>query len=194
MEGGRLATVGVADLGLGVQACTGDDEFDPRNAVHRPAPTAGPSAKPRDGFFTSSWDGCSSPRIDPMRQLRMRSGLGRVLWLLVPDPNARLYVIATHDDHERLADTYPRGWDNASVKNPDRAPDWYRIAGPQSLVDGVHVTGSAAAGFPRGRRDLRPFGGWDVESTLWFSYRFARQDRLGALADDWTLTGTDPSS
>jgi hypothetical protein len=190
----ELTTVSVAEFDLGAQAWAGEDEFDP-GRVTRPWRTAGPCAKPVDGFFTSSWDGPSSAWLDYMRAERMRSeearsGLGSSLWLLVPQPDAALYVIDSEEDYRRLTNACPQDWNDPNVKVSAPAPNWHRIAGAETTIDGVHLTERAAAS-ARAGEDLLPLRDWAVESTLWFAGRLTLQDCLGALRDDWTLASKD---
>ena len=54
--------------------------------------------------------------------------------------------------------------------------DWHEIGDPAKLpFDGVHATQHAIdTGHPR-------FDGWDVESTVWFRWRFTECVRVGVL-------------
>jgi hypothetical protein len=117
------------------------------------------------------------------RTTATRSGWGRWLWLLVPEPDAALYVVDSQDDYRRLTDAYPQGWNNPAVKSRDRAPEWHRLSSPDTPIEGVHVTQVAVAKAQK----LPPLGVWAVESTLWFAWRFGTQECVGHLQDDWTL-------
>jgi hypothetical protein len=186
-----LEVVSVAEFGRGVQAWVGPNAPD-ETLAGRPAPTPGPRAKPADGFFTSSWDGRSCAWLEFMHAEYLgaegtRSSHGYEVWLLTPEPDATLYVIDSLEDYQRLTDAYPKGWDDAAI--PERAPDWYRISDPATRIDGVLTSAPAVAAgrMPPEGRELRPFTGWDVESTLWFGWPFVSQEYRGGLRDDWTL-------
>lgn len=186
-----LITVTVADFGLGAQAWAGPDEPDPNRSL-RPMPTPGPRPKPHDGFFTSTWDvgRRSSAWLDFMRVTGERGPEDRMLWVLTPQPEATLYVIDSLADYKRLADEYPQRWNhpNVSSKNPDYAPNWNQIATAKPLpFDGMHATEAGIqAGNVQPPGDPR-FTGWDVESTLWFAWRFIKHELVGVIYDGWTL-------
>jgi hypothetical protein len=115
-----------------------------------------------------------------------RTGEHRILWTLIPNPDATLYIIDTRTDYQRLADAYPKRWEG-EVTNRLCAPDWHSVA--DLPVDGVHATAGAAAGIEDPDDGLVPFRGWAVESTLWFVWRFSGQERVGQIVDARTPHG-----
>ena len=170
----------VAEFGLGIQAWAGEGKPEP-SRLGQLNRTARPDPKPQeDGFFTSSWDQTrrSSPWVLLMQGEQKRSGTGRQLWLLEPNPHATLYVIDREPDYERLARNYPQRWSQPSVSHSrPPAPDWHQLSG-EIPFDGVHVTERASA----------LIQGWDVESTLWLRWQFIGESTCDAdIRDDWTL-------
>ena len=179
---------------LGIQAWAGQGEPDP-GKLWQPTPADSPESKPHLGFFSCDWDSeCPSTRwLDYMRDIyvreqghRVRSGTGRCLWTLVPNPEATLYVIDSPDAYRQLANEYPKGRGlTVDPNNPCCAPDWYKIA---QSCDGVHATeGAVRAGIDEPVMRHLNFTGWCFESTLWFNWQFIKQDHIGAVSDDWTL-------
>lgn len=187
-----LPIVTVGGFSLGIQAWAGQSEPDMNRAI-TPGPTPGPMAKPQDGFFTSTWNPAlrSSSWLDFMRTHGQRDPEGRRVWTLVPDPEASLYVIDSMDDYKVLADEYPQRWDhpNVSRKHPFYSPNWNQIA---TIIlrpfDGVHVTRAAIEGGRAQSPNQHPqFTSWDVESTLWLTWRFTEYQLAGVLGDSWEL-------
>lgn len=177
-----------------MQVWVGVDEPDSRRFC-APAPSLFPRSKP-SGFFTSTWDpqrnSCSwvdflqARTADPSA----RRPAGKRVWALQPDPATRLYVIDSLDDFRRLADEFPKRYDNP--RNPSYAPDWNQIALRRPLpLHAVHVTDAAIdAGATQDADDHPMFGGWDVESTLWLEWRLATLGCLGSVDSGWRLRPT----
>jgi len=173
----NLPTSTVAELGIGTQAWAGRGEPDCTRSW-RPAPDQ-PRSKPVDGFFTSAWDAArrTCPWLDHLRGHGNRGPEGRRLWLLDPDPDARLYVIDGLGAYVRLADEYPRRWDGR-VRPTLYEANWYAMADPDVLpFEGVHAKQTAIEN--GGSR----FRGSDIESTLWFRWSFMHVECAGAITD-----------
>jgi hypothetical protein len=164
-DAGGLTLTTVARFGLGVQAWAGEDE-PVSERLPKPSLTAGPRSKPHDGFYTCSFRAAdaSTAWVDHMKVRGQRSGSGRRLWTLAPDPDATLYVIDDKADYEELSLQYPKRWD-LPVNSPEVAPDWNRIANlVDGQINGIHATEFAASS--------SWLWGWDVESTLWLEWSF----------------------
>ena len=75
------------------------------------------------------------------------------------------------------------------MRAPSYAPDWYEIARDERLlVDGVHTTAPAVAAAAMDTQQLNvTLEGWDVESTLWFRWRFSEKVRVGVLDENWQI-------
>lgn len=174
-HGGMTLTIAtVGQVGLGIQGWFGQKPPSPAQ-VTRPEPSPGPRGKPR-GFYTSSWNDTtgSTAWVDYIKQYPDRAGEGRRIWRLWPDPEARLYVIASVQDYETLAEHFPKRW-SGSAHSALYAADWSRIP-----VDGVHVTAAAIEAAKHRQGNAQPeFGGWDVESTVWYKWSFVRQELVG---------------
>lgn len=188
-----LETATVAELGLGPQGWAGCSEPN-RNKLTPPTEARMPRSKPIDGFFTSTLDPAqrSTAWLEFLRAHGERASEKRSLWILVPDREAVLYVISSHQDFKRLADKFPQRWEhpNVSTKNPDYSPNWHTIATCQPTpFHGVHVTAEAIREGLRESRGTPPrFTGWDVETTLWFAWHFAEFERLGRIDENGVLT------
>jgi hypothetical protein len=149
--------VTVADFGLGTQAWWGAEPYDP-DRVHPVRWPNQPIEKPQHGFFTSSWDGQTSAWIEYQGRTE-RAAEPRRVQLFFPRPDARLYVVASSDDYELLAEQYPQRYEN-----PKRSPlpDWHSLAS-EGPFDAIHMTAAALSD-----TSLWYAHSWAVESTLWF--------------------------
>ena len=152
----------------------------------KPRRTPGPRSKPCDGLSTDHHGapGCFNGSVHYMRAMGLRTGSGRFLWKLVPDPNATYDIIDGEEDYEVLASQYPNRWDDPSARVAAVAPDWNRIA-VDSPIDSIHVTASAAGS--------SWLWGWDVESTLWMRWSFVGEPECVADIDErWELSRRRP--
>lgn len=160
---------------LDLQGWLGLTEPDP-NHFQRPSPTRQPSAKPSDGFFTSSWDEeqSTTPWVVLHQSHACRKDEPRRLWTLTPDPSATLYIIDTPSDYRQLVDWFPHRWNEPSLSREYVEANWHEMANGKPVpFHGIHVTKAAidtadaepSMGHPR-------FGRWDVESTLWLEWSF----------------------
>jgi len=127
-----------------------------------------------------------------MRQQRSRDsstrcGVGRSLWIFIPNTDAQLYLIDSLADYKALADAYPQ--ENLNQNNPEYSPNWYKISQPPLAFAGVHVTSAAIEeGRLQEKKDYPKFHGWDVESTLWLEWAFSDGTwNEGPLNEGWTL-------
>jgi hypothetical protein len=158
-----VRTHSVTDWGLGTQGWLGWSHPPDPTRVGAVLPTSGPDPKPRDGFYTSTYDPRrgATPWTDRWRRTGRAHRERRSLWTFLPAPTLRLYVIDSIDDYEALAAMHPKRWDDPSVHSPICAPNWHSLSlmgSAERGFDAVHVTHAAANGLPA----------WDVESTLWF--------------------------
>jgi len=192
-EGLPITTV--SEFGLGMQAWVGMGEPDPAKA----RPTGweeDPRGKP-PGFFTSSWNALDrstawldhlqvNQRASPSETRRVEDGTR--VWLLDPNPDARLYIIDTAQDDRRLSDAYPHRY--ANVQNTTVAPHWRQIAEAEPPpFDAVHITSQGAVEEPSWSADGHPpWLRWEVESTWWMRWRLKPRACVGTVAPDWTLT------
>ena len=182
----RVATV--ANFGLGIQAWIGETVPD-SNKLTKPRSTFGPVPKPRDAFYTSSWDSekRATPWADYMKVNGSRSGANRSVWLLTPRPEAILFIVNDQDDYELLASQYEKRWDEGTASSAiPPAPDWNRIASneQENRIDGIHVTQLAVD-----TSDLLN-ASWGVESTLWLRWSFLANPKCAAtVGERWQLSG-----
>lgn len=129
--------------------------------------------KPQGGFWTSTFDGQASEWIRWCLSENFKTGPFRC-WLLIPDPSARVYHVDGLADLERLVRVY-------GYKREPYSPyskwclDFERMA---QQFDALHLT-------RRGERETRHTDPglytWDVESTLWFRWRFTRVIDIGLV-------------
>ena len=89
-----------AEHGLVVQAWWGDEPYDARRIYEGGWPKDA-RHKPDGRFFTSSWEGHTSARID-YQASTARAAEARSVQLFLPDPEAVLYVIDSPDDYDEL--------------------------------------------------------------------------------------------
>ncbi|MFO1518123.1 MAG: hypothetical protein U1F57_00440 [bacterium] len=122
--------------------------------------------KPRKGFWTSTYlETRGSAWVERGRDLKNHS------YLLRPRADAKIYVVDSYEDLERLMNQYGRE-DVSGIKTLD-----YEAMSRD--YDGLHLT-------RKGEVDTRPFQGrsydldtWDVESTLWFRWVFEQAEDAG---------------
>jgi hypothetical protein len=142
--------------------------------------TPGEFSKPWGGLWTSTFipgkgsawlTYCASQDFRPLTS----SGPSSLsLWLLTPDPAARVLSLDTQADIDRLFHTY------SLVTLTPRTPgtlglDWPRLARD---FDALHLT---QAGF---RTGYPLFSTWSCESTIWFRDCFIAKQKLAELS--WT--------
>jgi hypothetical protein len=89
------------------------------------------------------------------------------VWTLTPKPDARVLVIDTYEDLQRV---YAR-WPEAKLGSGYVA--WHGIG---EQFDGVHLT---EAGQYRTRFSDPSLYGWDCESTFWYRWAFAEIAHVG---------------
>lgn len=170
-----LNVMTVAEFSLGLQGWFGISEPDP-NLFQQPGYSARPTAKPYEGFFTSTWDPdrSSTPWCDFLRSKGDRSAERRRLWTLIPDPKARLNIIDTMSDYHSLVEAFPHQWNERNVRRKYVEANWHAMAHSGGVpFEGVHATrASIRAGMERQVQGHPHFGGWDVESTLWLAWSF----------------------
>lgn len=157
----------VSDLPLGVQGWYGMSEpqlekFSP------PAPTGRPEVKPGDGFFTSTLEQGSMRWIEIFMRTR-RKNEPRSLWVMTPHPQARLAVVDSVEDYQRLVSACPKRW-RQRVNNSTVHVNWHDLSRASEGIDGVHVSALAA------QSHMKP---WAVESTLWLRWTFVGWRALG---------------
>ena len=124
--------------------------------------------KPREAFWTSTWDertGSGWTRWCDNENFR---GPEHNIWLLTPAPDARLFTVDSYADLDRLHSRY--GVDHHGVDGLD----WPAIAAD---YDGVHLTDD---GQWRTRLS-QPYDlyGWDCGSTAWFRWAFTTVEHRG---------------
>jgi hypothetical protein len=180
-EAVNLDATTVGEFPLGVQGWFGASEPDP-NLFRKPDVSTMPTAKPKDGYFTSTWDPLrrSTPWCDFLRSGSHRADEERRLWALAPDPTARLYIIDSVIAYRRLVDVFPHLW-------KEEVPlylevDWHGLAHADDRpFEGIHATTEAIqAGTAEVRRRGHPhFWGWQVESTLWLRWSFTGWRNVG---------------
>jgi hypothetical protein len=164
-----LSGISVAEFGLGIQAWLGAGPFDPRR-VEEVAWSTQPIEKPQHGFFTSTWDEeCQTSAWIDWQAKTARASEKRSVYLLLPHPDAVLYVIDGAQDYERLVDAYPQRRPDIP-RHPQVCPDWGRLA-QDGRFDGIHMTASAVID-----KDLWYAHRWEVESTLWFYPKLTLHD------------------
>jgi hypothetical protein len=92
------------------------------------------------------------------------------VWLLNPDPAARIAHIDTYSDLAALVAAYPGpGVDT-------RFPDWEAVSRD---YDAVHLTD--AGQWATRLSHPHDLYGWDCESTLWFRWCFISHCHLGTV-------------
>jgi hypothetical protein len=168
---GSVIGISVVEYGLGVQAWLGAGPYDPGRVEEVAWPTQ-PIEKPQHGFFTSSWDDerKTSAWIDWQATQPVRAAEKRTVHLLVPHPNAVLYVIDSPDDYDRLVDGYPQHRSDLP-DHPQVCPNWERLA-QEGHFDAIHMTAAAVLD-----KDRWYAHRWEVESTLWFHPKLTVVDR-----------------
>lgn len=127
--------------------------------------------KPKSGgLWTSVWTGkigASSPwlRFLGVDSLKYR---GRTGWLLSPLPS-RVYTVDSKDSMARLLQTHGRfvSGDPSWIYDTRRVIDFEKMS---QDYDAMHVTWNAVF-------DVPEVNYWDLESTLWFRWRFSPEMR-----------------
>lgn len=128
--------------------------------------------KPTGGFWTSTWSpdygsGWMDWCIDNMGGTTFDD-----VWLLTPDPSARIYTVDSHADLVALVREFPGVAHR--IFAPAKYPAWASVA---LDYDAVHLT-------ERGEAETRlsvdvDLYGWDCESTLWFRWCFLTVEHHG---------------
>lgn len=149
---------------LGVQAWVGSAAPEPSRLVK----PYGDHTKPTGGLWTSTWDedaGSGWTRWCDEEQFR---GPQHEVWLLTPDPEARVYTVDNYTHLERLH----RMYGVAPLDYPTLR--WEYIA---ERYDAVHLTEDGQWR----TRLTRPYSlyGWDCESTVWLRWSFTAVERYG---------------
>lgn len=121
--------------------------------------------KPDGGLWTSTWDPEYGSGWIDWCLAESFAGPSFNVWLLTPDPAARLYEVATLDDLERLVEQYPG--ETGRLGGTREYPSWTAVA---EDYDGVHLTDDGQWA----TRMSHPVNlyGWDCECTLWFRWKF----------------------
>lgn len=123
-------------------------------------------SKPAGGFWTSTWDEQTGGGwLDWCTREHFGTPPFSV-WLLTPDPDARIYTITCHADLLALAQRYPlrKRW----------AVDWLAVGADW---DAVRLTEDAHWAT---RLFTKPDTyGWDCESTCWYRWRFTATEHYG---------------
>ena len=161
---------------LGTQVHVGHKDGDLTAEGFNPLGRRRPWWKPDGGLWTAQWDetygggwaqwciaeeyGVGSDRSWPH------------VWLLTPDPEARILVIDTYEDLERVFERWPDRHEDISWR--EGYPAWLEIA---EEFDGVFVT-EDGQWRTRLTHPLSLYG-WDCESTLWLRWCFERVEYLG---------------
>lgn len=128
--------------------------------------------KPIGGLWTSTWDAKkrTSSWVEWCKDEDELTFIADTHWfLLTPKADSRIYTIDTLADLEWLVDRYPldlRGTGLEMMR--DRYLDYVRIA---QEYDAIHLT---EEGQWRTRLTFPNLYGWDVESTVWFRWCFAK--------------------
>ena len=133
-----------------------------------------PTWKPRKGgLWTAQWDErwgggwvqwCLSEQYD--------GPTWKYVWLLDPEPAARVLVIDSYDDLARAFDRWPHR--DERYDHRDGYLAWHRIA---EEFDAVHVT-EEGQWRTRLTHPLNLYG-WDCESTVWFRWAFTSAREVG---------------
>lgn len=131
-------------------------------------PEGGMWTSPYEGEFGSPW--CQWCLSEEFHVTRAHPYFH--LWLLDPDPKARIYVIDSVEALAKLVKRYPGKKLDSGY--PWQYPDWLTVA---KDYDGVHLTEEAqwATRFSDGVN----LYGWDCESTLWLRWKFLEVKELG---------------
>lgn len=153
------------------------DRPDPSPALHRFQPvTQGPRdydwVKPHGGMWTSTWDpDFGSGWIDWCVGESFGSPPFDV-WLLTPDPAARLYIVDSLASLTALVEQFPGR--NHLPGSPREYPNWTAVA---EVYDGVSLTDEGQWA----TRLSHPVNlyGWDCECTLWFRWMFTDVGHYG---------------
>jgi hypothetical protein len=155
-----IESVRVSDLTLGVQGWYGRSEPQ-QEKFSPPARTGGPKMKPQDGFFTSTIEHGTTHWVEVFSRT-LREHEPRSLWEMTPDPRARIAIINSVEDYQRMVSAYPKRW-GQGVNSPAVHVNWHELSQASQRIDGVHVSASAA------QSHMKP---WEVESTLWLRWTF----------------------
>lgn len=120
--------------------------------------------KPTGGLWTATYrvDEHSSSWVDWCRVEEFGNVDACNWFILEPDPTANVYIIDSADDLTRLGARYSVGF----------FLDFEELA---RQYDAIHLTDDGQWA----TRHTRPgLYGWDVESTLWFRWRFKKVERV----------------
>lgn len=126
--------------------------------------------KPNGGFWTSSYEDGSSAWVEECSSMFGDSTPYKKNWfLLKPDPSARILLIDTLSNLRMLL----RSWPNPLPGTRIVWPDFEAIA---RHYDAMHLT--AAGQIATRLSHPENLYGWDVESTLWFRWKFLDCERI----------------
>lgn len=138
--------------------------------------------KPRGGLWTSTWTGPETIS-DWARwccQENFAGGCTHDVWLLHPDPEAKIFMIDSREALKHLYDTYPKPLFGANGEVILPGVNWFLVA---TIYDAVSLT--VEAFWSNRFTDYHELGmgtyGWDCESTCWFRWRFAGYEHVGEL-------------
>lgn len=164
--------------GVGLQAWVSSGEMGPsRESIEPLSDRGGAMRKPRGGFWTSTYDehygsGWIQWCLGESYDCDPDDPVFRV-WILEPDPAARVYEVDTYSDVALLCEHYGETVEHGDYS--ETYPAWSRVARD---YDAVHLTddGQWATRFS----DPGLYG-WDCESTLWLRWAFTAVVDLGRV-------------
>ena len=149
-----------------------------------------PGRKPRNGLWTSDWDGVTSPWLDLLQRDHDLGDLQgfhprslTTVTLLTPDPAARIYTVDSAADLDALFARFPRHADFGETV------DWVVVG---EHYDAVRLTYAGQQATPL-RTDKVDTYGWDIPSTVWYRWCFTSVEvvtwRAAQTAESLTAVG-----
>lgn len=162
---------------VGTQVFIGPTRPDPER-FDEPTNRDDLSIKPAGGLWTSTLrddGGCAW--LDWCRANDWGPADDDHIYVLEPEPNARVIVIDGVDDMRSAQDTFARVDLHPAISRSFAALDYEEIA---ETYDAVHVTDQGQ----RETRFSRPgLYGWDCESTVWLRWAFESVVDRGPVAE-----------
>ena len=130
--------------------------------------------KPQGGFWTSTWTG--QPNLSPW--VRWAAAKGSYTndekgWIVNPSKGARLAVIDSREDFEKVLAEYGVG-----KEGTDPVIDFVGIS---HEYDGLWATANAVHSLCSTDRQAN-LSSWDVESTVWFDWQVETVEPVGKIS------------
>ena len=135
-----------------------------------PVGNDGGSEKPNGGLWTSTYNPKNPHTPSDWVRWCVSQDFGITAYCNIIEikPSARIYTIDKYDDLKKLGERFPHPVTRRRVGGGVRRfVNWVKIS---KVYDAVHLTHRGVGATLSGWGDERElsFGGWDVESTVWF--------------------------